>query len=72
MCKRGDEGTRTDNVAAFAIRAMTAQAPGGTEPPVGAACEAAISDEIRCLLEAGHGGLHRWRSNDGSRSFEWG
>jgi hypothetical protein len=56
----------------FASSAMSTQSPGGAEPPVGAACDAVISDEIRCLLEAGHVGLHRWRSTDGSRSFEWG
>jgi hypothetical protein len=68
---RGVEGTRTENVAAFSM-AVTAQSPGGAEPPIDAACDAAISDEIRCQLEAGHGGLHRWRSPDGSRSFDWG
>lgn len=72
MCKRGVEGTRTDEVAAFTLMALIEHASGGEEPPQSVSCEAAINDEIRCLLEAGHAGLHRWRSTDGSRSFEWG
>lgn len=48
------------------------------EPPDASAsadvCESRIDGKarIRCVLPRGHVGLHRWVSDDGARSFEWG
>jgi hypothetical protein len=36
------------------------------------ACGEQIRTGMRCMLEHGHAGLHRWTSPDAERSFLWG